>query len=201
MHNTLIGNPETELAPKSIKFLSIPLMKLGGCPIRQRIVLAAIIYRTRINHGASVRWIARSTGYTWKTAAAYVKALEASGYISHRGDGWMANEPAGKMILYVWKKKPAAEWFNSIRTYKLPMPMANHGHKMPVVGLALYHSLKGSRSRQTVTGLANMLGVSRRSIQKSLAHMIRKGMIEMKPIFMTLESGERQIRSYDISVS
>jgi hypothetical protein len=169
--------------------LTVPLLRQCDLRLTHRLTLAALIYRTRLT-GASIMWLARFTFSSKNTIKSHLAVLEQRGYAEKCDDKWYAVENAH----YVQKKNcEETDWFKRICYFRV---IKNEGTKnerkaarankdgerktirvadrpqlteMALTGLGKT-KLAASR-KQTIRGLAKMLGVDRKMIRTALNNL------------------------------
>jgi DNA-binding MarR family transcriptional regulator len=182
-------------------FLCIPYIN-DRLPLYIRLTLAGVIYRNRINKGATVYGLAKLIGYDYNTIKAHLEKLASAGYIQFDGGKWYAQSPINNDLFhhYKWKKKTdwAKPWWENIRTIKirhLTLPLTKRRAIVPAVVLELLTN--HLNKRQTIKGLADMLGVGKSTIQRAIKFLASKNWITYE---MIVDSSGRTI-GYDFAAN
>jgi hypothetical protein len=152
-------------------FLAMPKLRRADITLRERVTLAWLIYRGRFA-GASVSWLSRKSSFDRKTVRTHLKKLAAKQYAVETDHGWVAidNEQ------YVHKDDRAGKrWVEGICYFRVNLPPDR-----PIKNWTrqcLYMLVRYSKSfvsrRQTTTGIAKMLGVSRGSVISAIDYLAK----------------------------
>ncbi|MGA2259793.1 MAG: hypothetical protein ABSG53_34380 [Thermoguttaceae bacterium] len=146
----------------------MPKLRRADITLRQRVTLAWLIYRGRFA-GASVSWLSKKTFFDRKTVRKHLEKLAAKKYVVETDNGWVAIDNER----YTHKDdRTGKKWFEGICYFRVNLPdrpiknWTNHCLFM------LVHYSKGFTSRrQTTTGIARMLGVSRASVIAAIDYL------------------------------
>lgn len=170
------------------KFLFLPKIYDPDLPFKQRITLAAILYRNRIHRGASLRWLSEITGFDRQTIKRHVLSLADLGYAHEKNKTWFLVSPESEELIgkYRWKKYESDKGtFANIQTIKITLPLTNH-----LLAVVLYAVLSVSKPEQSIRGLARLLGSSRNSIAAAIADLVNVEAITACQLFATSKNGK-----------
>ena len=149
-------------------FLAMPKLRRANITLRERVTLAWLIYRGRFA-GASVSWLSKKTFFDRKTVRKHLNKLAAKKYAVETEDGWVAidNERYTHKDDCVGKK-----WFEGICYFRVNLPNRPIKNWTTQCLFMLVHYSKSFTSRrQTTTGIARMLGVSRASVIAAIGYL------------------------------
>ena len=176
-------------------FLLIPYLADPLVPVYCRITLAAVIYRNRLGHGATISGLSKLIGFDRNTIKTHIKKLNA--YVYSDDGKWFARSPINNDLhhRYKWKKKPvAAEWYRNILTIKLTSLSLPIKHRAAIVPVVLYDLLPNLKPKQTKAGLAKMLGIGRATVDRAITRLAESGWIRVEPI-----SNARGVAGYHLT--
>ena len=149
----------------------MPKLRRADITLRERVTLAWLIYRGRFA-GASVSWLSRKTYFDRKTVRKHLKNLAAKEYAVETDHGWAAIDNER----YVHKDDCAGKrWFEGVCYFRVNLPPdrpIKNWTRQCLYMLVLYSKSFTSR-RQTTTGIAKMLGVSRASVIAAIDYLTK----------------------------
>ena len=152
-------------------FLAMPKLRNADIKLRERVTLAWLIYRGRFA-GASVSWLSTKTYSDRKTIRAHLKKLAAKEYAVKTDEGWVAIDNPR----FVHKDDCAGKkWFETICYFRVNLPPdrpIKNWTRQCLFMLVLYSKSFVGR-RQTTTGIAKMLGVSRGSVIAAIDYLTK----------------------------
>ena len=161
-------------------FLAMPKLRRADITLRQRVTLAWLIYRGRFA-GASVSWLSKKTYFDRKTIRQHLKKLAAKKYAVETEDGWVAidneryahkDDRAEKQCCASTTIVRRTKWFEGICYFRVNLPdrpiknWTNH-----CLFMLVHYSKSFTSRRQTTTGIARMLGVSRASVIAAIDYL------------------------------
>ena len=149
----------------------MPKLRRADITLRERVTLAWLIYRGRFA-GASVSWLSKKTYFDRKTVRKHLKKLAAKHYAVETDHGWVAIDNER----FVHKEDCAGKkWFEGICYFRVNLPPdrpIKNWTRQCLFMLVLYSKSFTSR-RQTTTGIAKMLGVSRASVISAIDYLTK----------------------------
>ncbi len=158
-----IRNHMNDTTEQNEQFLSVPYIRKTDITLRERMTLAAVLYRSRFQKGASIKWIADRLYFGRATVARHLKTLLEKGYVRNEGGRYLAVDHPK----YVKKKNADEEGSLPKQLCYFHMKLYRCDHIVDRALLALGRTKLATRP-QTKSGLAKMLGVSRAAIIDSL---------------------------------
>jgi hypothetical protein len=198
-----IDKKDSSLAPKSANrpsFFSVPKINDRRINVRQRIVLAGVIYRLRLGKGASVKWLANVTGFDrCRTVKKALVTLAECGYIYQQDRQWFARNPYhADLLFYLWRQNQIhKEWYKNIRTMRLGLPF---DREVNLVAWALSETLPYIKPYQTKSGLGKMLGETRWAIRGALDLLQDNGLLALERLYRTTPTGKQVIERFKITL-
>src|SRR5271157_5519649 len=164
------GNSCTEYNKTQTTFLSMPKIKNADITLRERVTLAWLIYRNRFA-GATVSWLSDKSYFDRKTVREHLKTLAAANYAVETDKGWVAIDNGRYAHKDDWAGK---KWFEGICYFRVNLPSRpiKNWTRQCIFMLVLYSKSFVSH-RQTTTGIARMLGVSRASVVAAIDYLTK----------------------------
>ncbi len=196
-----------------VTFLSIVYLRhpsAQSISFSERVVLSAIIYRMKLNAGASQKWIAKFSTLDRRTVRKALTSLSDAKIICHRNDKtWTANDPTlynNLAPIYARKKyKKSDRWIDNIKSFKCYSITPTR--QLTLLQASIYwllnhmmHRKKQNPFFQTKKGLAQLLGVSRYTVERLLATLESMQIIELKEQRKITEKGRSYVVGYNLTV-
>ena len=159
-----------EQQEKKTTFLAMPKLKRADITLRERVTLAWLIYRGRFS-GASVSWLSRKTSFDRKTVRKHLRSWPQEQYAVETDHGWVAIDNER----YVHKEDRAGkQWFEGICYFRVNLPdRPIKNWTRQCLYMLVHYSKSFTSRRQTTTGIAKMLGVSRGSVISAIDYLTR----------------------------
>jgi len=149
----------------------MPKVKNADIKLRERVTLAWLIYKNRFA-GATVSWLSDKSYCDRKTIRAHLKTLAAKNYAVETDAGWVAIDNPRYVHKDECGGKPLGKSICYFRVNLLPnRPIKNWTRQC--IYMLVFYSKSFTSKRQTTTGIAKMLGVSRASVISAIDYLTK----------------------------